>query len=215
MLRTITALGSLFFFTACIATTDGSETRDDVASTASPVVAAFVPAFIADGATSCAPIQGTGGKWLAQKGGWAVCRAFVTRQLTGCGYSWSETGGAPADVDALASALEASVGNLVPTYGHPMPITGMCPVMNHPNPGSTPCGACQVGIATPTHVYLSLDTPYAVDTTLALRTDSQSMPGLTVHVPAHARTYAETRTLPADFSGGVALSRPSSGPGGM
>jgi hypothetical protein len=142
-----------------------------------------------------------------------VCRALQDRHLTGCGYSWapSSNGAASPDVDGLASALGAQVASLIPTHGHAVTTAVACPVMNRPNPGSTPCGACQIGVATPTHVYLSLDAHYAADTTLYLRTDAQSLGSVVVRVPAHAATFDAPMKLPADFAGGVTLSLPSEG----
>jgi hypothetical protein len=73
-------------------------------------------------------------------------------------------------------------------------------------PGSTPCGACQVGIATPTRVYVSLNAAFDQDTTLFLMGEPPSGLSVTVHAPANQRVFSEAVALPADLAKGVPLS---------
>jgi hypothetical protein len=208
MLRTILLLAGLSLSIAC----GGSAAQGDegdpplgAASSSEELAPGFEPAFVAGGAFACAAVRGAGGSWTAQSGAWSFCRDYQTFEITGCGYVWSSPAGAGPDVDALALDLGPFVEHLLPTDGQARPgIMSVCRGLDRPDPGSTPCGACQLGIATPTRVYLSLPRAYDEDTTLLLQTDL-STPNVVVHVPAHETTVTQTIPLSPAFAGGVPL----------
>jgi len=188
------------------------EDRGEISSQVTALDDTLPPAFVADGMTECADVRGEGGSWRAQRGRWSVCHALRITKVDGCGYDWSSSAGeaSAADVDALAAGIGPSVNRLLPAGDRASASTlRVCAHMNHPNPGSTPCGACQVGMATSTHVYLSLGTPFDEDTTLGLEPEAELRSRVVVVVPAHETTFSRAMALPEGFASGVALYLPS------
>jgi hypothetical protein len=198
----LTALASLPLLSACVASADplgdpGTSSSEALESPSVP------PTFLAEGVTVCADVPGAGGAWSARSGQFSVCRV-VSVTLSGCGYAWSSPLGAPPDVDALAASSITGANRLRKLEGKV--VVGATNACGHNHsPGSTPCGACQVGVATSTHLYLWLDEPYAKETDVTLTTSAPSTPSLVVSVPANQTSLTKTVALPSDFAGGASL----------
>jgi hypothetical protein len=192
---------------------------DHTAPTREELVPAFRPAFVVLGASDCTDIDAGAGVWSAQSGEWTICQSVVRK--SGCGYAWSSASDSKPDLDALASGVGSFVDKLIATYPYPnfSPLSPqtVCVGPSPPSgrssigPGSTPCGACRVGIGTSTHVYVSLPSASSETYTLVLFTDSLSMPTVTVRVPANTAVFSEAMALPADFGQGLGLYSPLAG----
>ncbi|RYG65633.1 hypothetical protein EON77_18300 [bacterium] len=178
------------------------------------------PTFVLTTTGSCTNVDTATGTWVAETGSFEVCQGVSRKMLSGCGYAWTSETGAPTDILELAKAHAASIDRLVPrietpscapaTPGVEVPGKFEAPVErvegSNPGSGSTPCGACQIGIATDDSVFLVLPETSSSPRNLHLvPVDSLSTPPVIVTVPPGVRVFTAPTPQPGAFVKGAAV----------